>query len=53
MSRRVAIIGHTGVGDYGHGLDQAFVGVERASMRPGLRHGLPYLPYSISAILRP
>ena len=27
---RVAVIGSTGRGNYGHGLDTAFVGVERA-----------------------
>ena len=32
MSRRIAIIGHTGKGDYGHGLEQAFVGVEGAEI---------------------
>ena len=32
MSRRVAIIGHTGAGDYGHSLDQAFVGVDGAEI---------------------
>jgi predicted dehydrogenase len=29
---RVAVIGSTGKGDYGHGLDTAFVGVERAKI---------------------
>lgn len=29
---RVAVIGATGKGDYGHGLDTAFVGVERADI---------------------
>ena len=32
MSRRVAIIGHTGQGDFGHSLEQAFVGVEGAEI---------------------
>ena len=32
MSRRIVIIGHTGKGDYGHSLDQAFVGVEGAEI---------------------
>ena len=32
MSRRVVIIGHTGKGDYGHGLDLAFVGVDGAEI---------------------
>ena len=32
MSKRVAIIGETGNGDYGHWLDQAFVGVEGAEI---------------------
>jgi len=31
MTYRVAIIGHTGRGSYGHYLDQSFVGVEGAS----------------------
>jgi predicted dehydrogenase len=30
--KRVAIIGHTGAGDYGHYLDQAFTGVDGASV---------------------
>ena len=30
--KRVAIIGHTGAGDYGHYLDQAFTGVEGAEV---------------------
>lgn len=30
MSKKVAIIGHTGRGNYGHYLDEAFVGVEGA-----------------------
>ena len=29
---RVAVIGSTGRGGYGHGLDTAFLGVERAKM---------------------
>ncbi|SVE43660.1 uncharacterized protein METZ01_LOCUS496514, partial [marine metagenome] len=29
---KVCIIGHTGCGDYGHSLDQAFVGVEGAEI---------------------
>lgn len=29
---RVAVIGSTGKGDYGHGLDRAFLGVDRASV---------------------
>ena len=29
---RVAVIGSTGKGDYGHGLDTAFIGVERAEI---------------------
>jgi len=29
---RVAVIGSTGKGDYGHGLDTAFIGVERAEV---------------------
>ena len=32
MSKRIVVIGHTGKGDYGHGLDQAFVGVEGAEI---------------------
>ena len=32
MSRRIAIIGHTGQGDFGHSLEQAFVGVEGAEI---------------------
>ena len=32
MTHRVAIIGHTGRGDYGHNVDQAFVGVAGATI---------------------
>ena len=32
MTYRVAIIGHTGRGNYGHYVDEAFVGVEGASI---------------------
>lgn len=32
MTQRVAIIGHTGRGNYGHYVDQAFVGVEGATI---------------------
>ena len=32
MTHRVAIIGHTGRGSYGHHVDQAFVGVEGATI---------------------
>ena len=32
MSRRVAIIGHTGQGGFGHSLEQAFVGVKGAEI---------------------
>ena len=32
MSFKVAIIGHTGRGNYGHYLDMAFVGVEGAEI---------------------
>lgn len=31
-SYRVGVIGSTGKGNYGHGLDTAFVGVERAEI---------------------
>ena len=30
MTHRIAIVGHTGRGNYGHGLEMAFVGVEGA-----------------------
>ena len=30
--KRIAVIGHTGLGDYGHSVDQAFVGVEGAEI---------------------
>ena len=32
MTHRVAIIGHTGRGNYGHYVDEAFVGVEGAAI---------------------